>query len=335
MKVHAQEPMHPSLSTYPTGLTTTGQSRVLELRLMHHYTTFTCSQLPDGELEQGRYIWSKDVPRLAFQSELVLNALLGISALHLKALAPDDQTLSQAAASYFNKAIQTHRIALSTVDKESSEAVLATAIIICHHTWIAGHSSLPDEPYEIPLQTYHMARDIRALFDQMCPWLSGSPYLWYIQKQPASEIFAPCPSDHWIRRVEEDLLRIAKTFNSDEVSAENKTVYEKAAEEILSMCHAITCGAGQQDIQKRVATMPLSLPLRFLQLVELKYPRALCLLARNLALLKIIDSVWWLHGIGSQTVAEKSVTGIRDMLPEEWLWAMNWPMGVISGDIRP
>ena len=82
--------------------------------------------------------------------------------------------------------------------------------------------------------------------------------------------------------------------------------------------------------------MPLRLPHRFLKLVELKDPRALLLLARNLALLKVIEPVWWLHGTGrSQKVAEISVTGIAKMLPSEWSWAMDWPLKVLSGKLRP
>lgn len=51
-------------------------------------------------------------------------------------------------------------------------------------------------------------------------------------------------------------------------------------------------------LQREVAIMPLRLPGRFLGLIELKDARALALLTRNLSLLKVIDSVWWLHGIG-------------------------------------
>lgn len=337
LNLMAPESVQTSLATYPVGRNTASQSRILELKLMHHYTSNTCTQLPDGELTQkGRYVWSMDIPRLAFQSELVLNALLGISALHHFALTPDDTALSQAAGSYFDKAVRSHRVALSTIDENSSEALLATAIIICHHTWISGHSSLSDEPYEIPLQTYHMARGIQALFDQMWPWLRGSAYLWYIEKQPVLEPIDPVPLDPWIANVQKDLSQLSKTFEDDSVSAEDKIVYEKAATEVSSMCYAISSGVEKQNIQKRVATMPVRLPGRFLELVEIKDPRALCLLARDLALLKVIDPVWWLHGMEpSQTVAEKSVIGIGRMLPEEWQWAMEWPMDVLSGISRP
>lgn len=78
--------------------------------------------------------------------------------------------------------------------------------------------------------------------------------------------------------------------------------------------------------------MPIRLPQLFLELVARKDARALALLARNLALLKVVDNIWWLHGTGkTQQVAEHAVMGIRNLMPPEWTWAMEWPVQVVSG----
>jgi hypothetical protein len=69
--------------------------------------------------------------------------------------------------------------------------------------------------------------------------------------------------------------------------------------------------------------MPLRLLGRFLELLRLKDARALALLARSLALLKVINSVWWLHGTGPlQRVTESSVAGIAEKVPLDWAWSM-------------
>ncbi|KAF8848055.1 hypothetical protein BDZ45DRAFT_754258 [Acephala macrosclerotiorum] len=335
VKATPQRSIQPSLTLHPSGLSSSDGSRVLELRLMWHYTSSTCTQLPSRQTSQGNYVWSTDIPRLAFHSELVLSALLGISALHHWALTPEDPTLSYAAGYYFDKAVRNHRIALSNVDKYSAEAVLATAIIICHHTWLSAHRAKSTEAYEIPLQTYHMARGIQVLFDQMYPWLRGSPYLWYIESQPVLEATESSCQEPWMTTAREDLARLSDTFEYKDVSASDKIVYEKMVMELTSMCHSISTGVAMHNIQRRVATMPLRLPPRFLELVEAKDPRALGLLARNLSLLKVIDSIWWLHGLEpSQPVAEQAIVGILAMLPHEWLWIMEWPLEIISGEVR-
>ncbi|KUJ15864.1 uncharacterized protein LY89DRAFT_587101 [Mollisia scopiformis] len=331
-----EDSLQASFAPHPTGLTPEGRSRLLELKLMHHYTNVTCTQLPDGELAEGRRVWSVDIPRLAFQSDLVLNALFGISALHYSALTPKDPVLPYAATFYFDKVVRNHRIALANVDRGSAEAVLATAILICHHTWISAHSTTSDGLYEVPLQTYYMARGIQALFDQMWPWLRGSAYLWYIERQPIMASGEIAHQTEWATNVQEDLARVSDTFEDDDVSTEDKIIYEKTVAELSSMCCAISNSVSQQQLQRRVATMPVRLPGRFLELIELKDPRALGLLARNLALLKVINTVWWLHGLEpSQLVTETSFAGIAGMLPNEWLWIMAWPAKVISGEMRP
>lgn len=79
--------------------------------------------------------------------------------------------------------------------------------------------------------------------------------------------------------------------------------------------------------------MPIRLPQLFLELVALKDPRALALLARNLSLLKVVDNIWWLHGTGqSQQVAHHALTGIQNLMPPEWAWAMEWPLQIVAGE---
>jgi hypothetical protein len=100
------------------------------------------------------------------------------------------------------------------------------------------------------------------------------------------------------------------------------------------MYSEIDNGKSPNTIQRRVATMPLGLPTRFLELVKEKDPLALALLARNLAMLKLIDDVWWLHGIGDYEVTSYSIHGIRSLMPATWLWAMEWPMTFVKKDMN-
>ncbi|TVY91404.1 Sterol uptake control protein, partial [Lachnellula willkommii] len=318
-----------------TNPSSNGSSRVLELRLMHHYTSTTCGHMPGSQSAAKNPIWSVDIPQLAFHSDLVLSAVLGISALHLSALDPGDQTVALAAQHYFDRAVSQHRLALGNVEEQDAEAILATAILICHHTWLASNSSTMQEPYVLPLQTYYMARGIRVLFDQMWPSLKGSGYLWYAEQGAGVNDGMPSHFDPFLMDMQQDLDSLSKTFDEPDVSPEAKEVYEKTVMEITSMYYAISNGTEQHYIQSRIATMPIRLPQLFLELVAQKDVRALALLARNLALLKVVDNIWWLHGTGkTQQVAEQAVTGIRNLMPPEWTWTMDWPVQVVSGGAK-
>ena len=301
---------------------------------MHHFSTFTCTELPDGHDLRARELWAVDIPRRGFQSELVLSAIFAISAQHLWALTPDEPSLAVASRSYFDKAIRSHRKELAQPDKQTAESLLATAILLTHHTWVASHSVAYDEPYVLPLQTYYMARGIQSLFDQMFPWLKGSGYLWYAEQQPLIDETEIIYRNEFLQSGIEDLDELSKAFEEGR-HRNDLAVYQQTAKELASMYYSISTGAPQSWIQRRVATMPLRLPSKLLELLGMHDPIALALLARNIVLLKVIDPVWWLHGAGKHEVAERAVRGIEELLPIKSRWMMNWPWKVLRGVIHP
>ena len=281
----------------------------------------------------GKETWTVDLPKLGFQSDQVLDAILGISAQHLWALVPHERNLAHASRYYLDRAILQHKSALAQADQRSAESLLATAILITHHVWTAAHSEdLDGGSYLLPLQTYHMARGIVALSDQLFPRLKGSRYLWYVEQT----LEAPDHESHhhvcW-NDGERDLQTMAVFLEQSSLKPSDIRVCLAALGELRSMYNAIRAGHPQPLLQRMVATMPIRLPTRFLELVEEHQPFALATLARNLALLKVIDKVWWLHGAGDHEVAEHAVRGICGLLPLTWKWAANWPLKVVSGEI--
>ena len=298
---------------------------------MHHYSTSTCAQLPDGHKLRARQLWAVDIPQRGFKCELVLNAILAIAAQHLWALTPNEPSLAVASRSYFDKAIRLHRMELAQPDQSTAESLLAAAILLTHHTWVASHSIAPDEQYVLPLQTYHMARGIQSLFDQMFPWLKGSGYLWYAEQQTLVDVSDEVCGNEFLESGRKDLDLLSEAFEQSGAKEEDKALYRATVSELASMHFSISSGVPQHWIQRRVATMPLRLPPRFLELLESHDPIALALLLRNLALLEVIDPVWWLHGTGDHQVAKYSVRGIEELISTDWRWAIEWPRKVIEG----
>lgn len=117
---------------YPTGLSE--KDRLLELRLLHHFTITTCrNQTPLMVVPVFCYpMWQFDIPQMAFSSDVVLNGLLSISALHLLYKSPEDQDLMRASSSYLDKAVKKHRLAVANVDPESIEPLLVSAVLVSH-----------------------------------------------------------------------------------------------------------------------------------------------------------------------------------------------------------
>jgi hypothetical protein len=328
-----------TIANHPSGLSSSDISQRLELRLIHHYAISTYDQLPDSHDPRVKRVWAVDLPQLAFHSDLVLSALLGLSALHLWSFTPNDRVLRDAAEYYFDKALRKHRIALIHADKDSAEPLLVTAILIAHHTWLASHYYVPNEPYTTSLRTYYMVRGIQTLCDQMRPWLTGSGFLWSsflcaIEQEPTIGLGCAASHNHFLDSSEHDLAELSKTFKRPNVSAVDKAVYDAAVAEVASMCSVIMTGAPQHWLQRQVGSMWLRVPPRFMELLEQKEPQALALQARASALLKVINPTWWLHGAGEYKVAEYIIFKIRDIMPPEWLWTMEWPLKVVTQQTR-
>src|SRR5690606_33912181 len=66
-----------------------------------------------------------------------------------------------------------------------------------------------------------------------------------------------------------------------------------------------------------------------IELVELKRPRALAIIACFFALLKRLDNVWWLHD-----VAKREVMGLVGLFESgsEWWRHLEWPVRIALRD---
>jgi hypothetical protein len=269
----------------------------------------------------------------------VLSAVVGLSALHLSALNPYDRLLRYTSSYYMDKAVTNHRTALAHVNDSSAEPLLATAILITHYSWLAGHIRAPNETYELPSKTYHMAKGIQKLFTQMAPSIRESGLLWYVEKLPEhlSEDYESVDDIHrseFFDHCKHDLDMISRIINCLEIEPGDKTVYDKTVAQLAFLYSLIRNGAPQSLIQRQVATLPVMLPDRFLEMVESYDPLALALLARNLAMLKIIERTWWLHGNADHEVGNFPVRGIKTLMPKEWDWAMEWPLHVVNAGMN-
>jgi hypothetical protein len=132
---------------------------------------------------------------------------------------------------------------------------------------------------------------------------------------------------------QEDLARLPVAFDEKGINSTGKVVYEKTVAELATMYLPICNGGPEVPLQRGVATMPLLSCQGDSSNLD---ARALALLARNLALLGVTNSVWWLHGSGrSQSVTEISIARIVKMLPLNWAWTIEWPFNVLADDLRP
>lgn len=277
-------------------------------------------------------LWEVDVPQMAFSSEIVLNALLGLSSLNLMALNPTDSTLARASKFYFQKAIAKQRDALVHIDASNAEPIVIAAVLISHHSWLETHSHMA-EPYQIDLQTFRLCQGTKALLQVTAPFMAK--FDWPVETAKKSNR-RPVRHEAFMESALHDMLAFRTAFTHDGVLPEHRRAYEKAAEEIIETCSTLASPEPDDPPpEQQIVSLLHRVPSEFPQLLERVDPIASALLARNISLLWLIEdtSAWWIHGTGESKVARKAVLGINSLIPAEWGWTMEWPMKILSGEI--
>ncbi|KAE9375646.1 hypothetical protein N431DRAFT_480913 [Stipitochalara longipes BDJ] len=324
-------PLTKSPTVTPIGL---GNSDTLQLRLMYHYTKSTCgrhiiSTVPILPLS----LWEVEIPQIAFSSELVLNALMGISALHLLSMNPQDRSLASASGWYLGKALKEHRTAMETMDLRNPEELIFAAVLIAHHHWLSASTKMFQEPYMNDMGTYRFCQGIQALVARAAPWLLEADESSCVGIDKQIE-YLPFP--HFLESASDDTDNLLRSLEEDCASQEAKDAYDQVAVLLKATYSRIAHGSfGNPPIEQDITAFLPHTPQLFIEHLEKNKPLAMAMLARNIALLSILpdSGAWWIHGAGQCKMADTTVHGICGLMPPQDLWMMDWPLKLISGEI--
>lgn len=309
---------------------------------MYHYTRTVHTHLPHYDDPRTRLMWEVDIPQAAFSSELVLSAVMALSALHLRMLTPGDKDLAYASGHYFGAAVRRYRPVLSNLTPEMAEQMLITAMIITYYTWLVSYSPSPaGTPYQLPLQNFFLLRGVFDLLREVGPWIKSPNFMWLYTPLVEVEIEPDGEEVCWfLREWARDRDRFSTAIEADaasgEISSEDVELYGLALGYVSQIITALCTAAPARQVQRKISYFVPRMPRRFLDLLAMRDPRAMALLARDLALLRVTDWAWWLHGCreAGMQVEMYHVRGIAELMPVEWLWSMEWPLRVAGGGLR-
>lgn len=255
---------------------------------MHHYTKSVFSR-PPRKSGSALYhtLWDFEVPQVAFSSEIVLNALLGIMSLSLFTLNPDDQVLYQSAWSHFDKAVVLQRSALDRMDRQKAEPMIIAAIILAHFNWLASCSENNPHPRKLEVETYNMCKGILDLAQESGPCLekySSIPDV-LVEVPPGSQL-----DQQFMNVATQDMKALLGSLEGRNVNQYDKDAYHKFADEIVQIYTLIASGCPDNaGLEQKIVTMLHRVPNRFVRLLELDDPMAMALLARNIMCLELLD----------------------------------------------
>lgn len=171
-------------------------SRMMELRLMHHYTTHTYRTFT-FTAPATEDIWRVTVPSLAFGgAQHLADAVLAVAALHLRSKAPSDKELIRASHAYMAASIAEYSAALTRgIDHTNAEALFLTSTLIAFQS-TATRTFIKDEMpfgamtnrasegtdraphsgvYAIPFSYFHSFQGVKAITAASWQYIRHSP----------------------------------------------------------------------------------------------------------------------------------------------------------------
>ncbi|KUJ11106.1 uncharacterized protein LY89DRAFT_674456 [Mollisia scopiformis] len=290
-------------------------SRALELKLMHHFTARTCLTFSDG-LEQNM-AWQVDIPTIAYDAQYLMDAILAVSALHMRVMYPEDRSLIRASHGYMASALAQYSSLLTQgVSELNSEALFSTSALIAFQ---ASASRLFDEdgPYSLPLAWFHSFQGVKTVVMASWRWLRTSNKIFpIINSQPALFLDLDPERKHFFAPLLDDLEEHLQTF-PESLRMETKQAYLHAVA-FLNWAH-------RRPVRNRILGFAAAVSRRYVDLVAQHDPRVLVITACFFALTKMVDDVWWLNGI-----AKREVNGICSLLPSDWWPKLDWPLRIAN-----
>jgi hypothetical protein len=296
------------------------ERRLLELKLMHHFTTVTATKdflsLHD-ETVSG--MWVETAPTLAFRFDFLLNTILSIAALHIAKIQPKRLDMADTHRKYFNVAISQHQATVRNISPANAEAVCITTILIALPAFILLQDT-DVGTYRPPLQLFSLLASGIPVFSKAIPMIpQTSKLMAVVTAKPNMKLFMKELENEVYKQRFHHLLDWRAP--DEVVDSESQLAYEVALSFVGCILDNIERDENPFILRRIVYSFPTLVPAIYVKRLKEKNYRALTILAYYFCLVKAVDSVWWLRGI-----AEREVFGIQSILPEEWQWAMAWPL---------
>ncbi|KAL4886511.1 hypothetical protein BJY04DRAFT_74179 [Aspergillus karnatakaensis] len=307
----------------PEAYTTTGFSKscLLDLELMHHFTTKTCMMGPHV-LDPS--VFRDDLPRLGLQYPYLLHQLLALSAFHCAYLRSDtrERYLFQG-SEHQAHAVAGMRAALAgKMTEESSFTLFMTSALLMTSSF-ASHLKYRrnDDDAMFPLagmlEIMALVRGLSAIKTTTHAELQFD----ILDKLKHQNKNSPLPGWNGLDRFKTQLTILqCQILNLANVDHAVLAVLNKGVQSMLD-CAALpaTTMTGELNV---VFTWLSVLPVDFFNLMQARHPGAMVVLLHYVVALQEVETQCWvLEGWSAQLTSN-----IVDILPPPWTGLAQWAM---------
>ena len=299
------------------------ERRLLELRLLHQYSTKTCFHIsvnPESD-PVALEIWQTAVPSVAFKNHALLYSLYALAALHLAKTEPHNKETLETYRDYLDQAVREHNNDVTNLSGVNADAVCLTSNMVR----LAAFAVIQEReliPYTPPAQWLRMTRggaDVHKAAWQWIEFDEASISMRLLRNWPV----AIDPEALYTEEHQQGLLHLLHRSQDNQATelwgADVQEAYAGAISVIGSTLKAIVAQERRTNTFRRLVVFPMLIPERYMELVLEMRPRALVILAHFFFLLARFTDVLWIGDTGP-----REVSGIKTILSAEWLDMLNW-----------
>ncbi|OJD33158.1 c6 zinc finger protein [Diplodia corticola] len=321
------------------------QMNMVDLELLHNFVTstaFTISQNADL-----RTLWRVEVPRLAFQHDFVMRAILAVSAAHMAHWKPDRADF------YMARAVAHHKIGLrgpTSILPHVTEDNCSALYIFSALTAILS-LAMPRKPEDILFvssdgvaEWLFLLRGIASIVFSSADWLLNGvigPMLHRVKVpafDPAVLVRAgldpddfkaePLPTDDPVRPPEHDQLADLRRFLERDLARDDPHACQVCCIALDELVRSYTyiCNLGPSDCHLRsIFSWPCAVSNDYLAALTAHEPHALLVFAYYSVLLHRLDGFWWIKGWGTHLISR--IYHLIAPIYRQWV---RWPIEEIG-----
>ncbi|KAF7948178.1 uncharacterized protein EAE97_003589 [Botrytis byssoidea] len=318
--VQSAEPSWDPRSTpFPPLRTASGVLSVMDLRMVHHYSTYTGPIVALGPA--ACHVMKVVVPSLAFDNPFLLNGMLGLASLHNQYLLPQNEDHKRQTALYRGKVFRDYRAALATVTKDSKnyEAVLVMALLL-----VVLASGDRGENDELTVASWMgLYSGLRIIVSMKTP--DGGVN----DTTSVGPLFVRNLNDLLTTPLVPSALLHMLHMDPDDQDYENLQVYCGTLDALGNLYASLRQDELSVPLFIRIISWPSFTPNEFTALVKSKRPRALIICAYYMSFIKLVSGLWWLEGL-----ADRDIRAITNMLSPNWNYVLDVPLEILHTQDR-
>jgi hypothetical protein len=296
----------------PTLVTSSGGLSLTDMRLLHHWSTITCSSLAIGDAA-GTTL-QMVVPQLAFENDFLLNAILGIASLDLGRLKPDSQEIQKQSAIYRGRAFCSFRNVLPRLEPgtRTYEAALVMSILL-----VVLYSPNPiveeDELIIMKWLIFYRGLSVMIKMSSMPDMIMAGSVGPFFRRQITDLKIGPV-----VPKILVSMLQEVDRMDPDFLMLE---YYCKVLDALGILYASLKQDGLGPELYIRVVSWCSYIGPEFTDCATQRRPRALILMSHFLVFIKVVKGLWWL-----ESIPERDLGKILKMLGPRWAPYLEVPL---------